>query len=516
LETLAAAAAAARPQQVSALQKKSKPDSNKDLAPKSRVDVTATFTEDERRSLALWKQSTMTENVDTAHGHTSNDSTKSAPLFKDPTQKKEVNVVNIDAIENTYNEVHRTTHLKPHRSSGSKLKKYSDLSHIHAKPAEEIDYNDLSKNRATPNNRTLLKSNSIVNSPSEHGIRQAGPEEEIDYSDLNKKPTTQIRKPRHLRSSEARGHSERDHRQAGPAEVTEHNGEGKEPKVQLHGPQHASGSKVKTHSEHGHHPGKPAEEFMGKENSKRFKESNHLNLFRKSVHRNFTPASKQQVNVDGANKQKSDSDNWRESKFISFELSLLKQSFEDSLSFDLLAAGAPVRPASDRSSPAPLHQRPFRGHPDDFNPRGRRERFKPYMPEREVTRLLASKQLYKGTIRINRRNRNDAYVTSDDLDYDVYIHGLFNRNRALEGDIVAIELSDVEKVWATKKAKDEQDADRKKEQNVARKDDREIEIIANENEDITKDDEEEEKRKPKYCGVVVAILDRSLEPTLTG
>lgn len=317
MEKLAAAAAAARPQQVSALQKKSKPYSNKDLAPKSRVDVSATFTEDERRSLALWKQSTMTENVDTAHGHTSNHSSKSAPLFKDPTRKKEVNVVNIDAIENTYNEVHRTTHLKPHRSSGSKSKRYSDLSHIHAKPAEEIDYNDLSKKHATSNHRTLLKSNSIVNGPSEHGIRQAGPEEEIDYSDLNKKPTTQNRKPRHLRSSEARGHSERDHRQAGPAEVTEHNGEGKEPKVQLHGPQHASGSKVKTHSEDGHHPGKPAEEFMGKEYSKRSKESNHVNLFRKSVHRNFMPASKQQVNIDGANKQKSDSDNWRESKFIS-------------------------------------------------------------------------------------------------------------------------------------------------------------------------------------------------------
>lgn len=318
LETLAAAAAAARPQQVSALQKKLKPYSNRDLAPKSREDVTATFTEDERRSLALWKQSTMTENVDTADGHTSNDSTKSAPLFKDLTRKKEVNVVNIDAVEDTYNEVHRTTHHKPHSSSGSKLKRYSDLSHLHAKPAEEIDYNDLSTNRATLSHRTLLKSSSIVNGPSEHGIRQDGPEEEIDYSDLNKKPTTQNRKSRHLSSSEVRGHSERDHRQAGPAEETEHNDEGKEPEVQLHRPQHASGSKAKTHFEHGHHHGKPAEEFMGKEYSKRFKESNHLNLFRKSLHRSFTPASKQQVNVDSANKQKSDSDNWRESKFISF------------------------------------------------------------------------------------------------------------------------------------------------------------------------------------------------------
>lgn len=129
---------------------------------------------------------------------------------------------------------------------------------------------------------------------------------------------------------------------------------------------------------------------------------------------------------------------------------------------------------------------------------------------------MDAKKLYKGTIRINKRNRQDAYVTSDELDHDIYIHSAVNRNRALEGDIVAVELRDVDEVWKVKKAKDEKDADKKKEQDEARQDDREIVIIPKEIDSSENDDDDEDKRKPKYCGVVVAILDRSLEPMLTG
>jgi protein SSD1 len=144
--------------------------------------------------------------------------------------------------------------------------------------------------------------------------------------------------------------------------------------------------------------------------------------------------------------------------------------------------------------------------------------FPKFMLQRDVLPLIESQKLYKGSLRINRRNRQDAYVTCDDLEHDIYIHGVINRNRALEGDIVAVQLKDVEEVWAVKKAKDEKDADKKKGQPnpFAPKDEREVEIIPNENESCTNDEDDEEKRKPKYCGVIVAILDRSQEPMLTG
>lgn len=51
------------------------------------------------------------------------------------------------------------------------------------------------------------------------------------------------------------------------------------------------------------------------------------------------------------------------------------------------------------------------------------------------------------------------------MDADIYICGSKDRNRALEGDIVAVELLDVDEVWGTKKGKDEKK--RKKEESSA-------------------------------------------------
>jgi hypothetical protein len=139
------------------------------------------------------------------------------------------------------------------------------------------------------------------------------------------------------------------------------------------------------------------------------------------------------------------------------------------------------------------------------------------MNEGEVNRLLESKKLYKGSIRINKRNRQDAYVTSDDLDYDIYIHGAMSRNRALEGDVVAVQLKDVDQVWDVKKKKDEKNAEFKKERNGSSnaEEQREVEIIPQKTE-VEDESDDEDRNKPKYCGVVVAILDRSLEPVVTG
>ena len=79
-------------------------------------------------------------------------------------------------------------------------------------------------------------------------------------------------------------------------------------------------------------------------------------------------------------------------------------------------------------------------------------------------------------MRVNKRNRSDAYVATEVLDADIYVCGSKDRNRALEGDIVAVELLDVDEVWGTKKEKEEKK--RKKEENsaydskVSRKDDK--------------------------------------------
>ncbi|RKK22446.1 Virulence protein SSD1 [Fusarium oxysporum f. sp. cepae] len=87
----------------------------------------------------------------------------------------------------------------------------------------------------------------------------------------------------------------------------------------------------------------------------------------------------------------------------------------------------------------------------------RKTLFTPYLPQASLPALLADGQLVSGILRVNKKNRSDAYVTTQDglLDADIFICGSKDRNRALEGDLVAIELLDVDEVWGQKREKEE-------------------------------------------------------------
>ena len=87
----------------------------------------------------------------------------------------------------------------------------------------------------------------------------------------------------------------------------------------------------------------------------------------------------------------------------------------------------------------------------------RKTLFTPYLPQASLPALLGDGQLVSGILRVNKKNRSDAYVTTQDglLDADIFICGSKDRNRALEGDLVAIELLDVDEVWNQKREKEE-------------------------------------------------------------
>ncbi|KAK7528669.1 cell wall biogenesis protein phosphatase Ssd1 [Phyllosticta citriasiana] len=85
----------------------------------------------------------------------------------------------------------------------------------------------------------------------------------------------------------------------------------------------------------------------------------------------------------------------------------------------------------------------------------RKTLFTPYLPQASLPALLSDGQLVAGILRVNKKNRSDAYVTSSDLDADIFICGSKDRNRALEGDYVAVELLDVDEVWSQKREKEE-------------------------------------------------------------
>ena len=85
----------------------------------------------------------------------------------------------------------------------------------------------------------------------------------------------------------------------------------------------------------------------------------------------------------------------------------------------------------------------------------RKTLFTPYLPQASLPALLTEGQLVSGILRVNKKNRSDAYVTSPELEADIFICGSKDRNRALEGDYVAIELLDVDEVWSQKREKEE-------------------------------------------------------------
>ncbi|KAI7887119.1 RNB-domain-containing protein [Lichtheimia hyalospora FSU 10163] len=148
---------------------------------------------------------------------------------------------------------------------------------------------------------------------------------------------------------------------------------------------------------------------------------------------------------------------------------------------------------------------------DDANPHQRRPLFIAHLPFSALPPLFRSRQLVRGMLRVNKRNRSDAYVTCEELDADVYICGSRDRNRALEGDVVAVRLVDVDKVLREKREKEDAKIARNGGKTRTRMPDEE-----DENEIIFGGDEDVETVKPKYCGVVVAVLERAQNQVFSG
>lgn len=144
----------------------------------------------------------------------------------------------------------------------------------------------------------------------------------------------------------------------------------------------------------------------------------------------------------------------------------------------------------------------------------RKSLFAPYLPQASLPPLLSAGKLVVGILRVNKKNRSDAYVATDVLDADIYICGSKDRNRALEGDIVAVELLDVDEVWTTKKDKEEKK--RKKEESydikpsAAKKLEKKKDDIEVEGQGLTlfEDEEVNDDTKPTYAGHVVAVVER--------
>ncbi|KAF7499831.1 hypothetical protein DV113_002115 [Geotrichum candidum] len=174
------------------------------------------------------------------------------------------------------------------------------------------------------------------------------------------------------------------------------------------------------------------------------------------------------------------------------------------------------------------------------NQQQRKSLFSPYLPQASLPALLAEGRLVSGILRVNKKNRSDAYVSTDGLlDADIFICGSKDRNRALEGDLVAVELLEVDEVWTSKKEKEEKK--KRKDATINSVEDNRQPLSENgglrrrgslkqrptqkKNDDVEVEGQslllvEEEalsdEVKPLYAGHVVAIIDRVPAQTFSG
>ncbi|KAI8085938.1 uncharacterized protein B0P05DRAFT_466383 [Gilbertella persicaria] len=142
-------------------------------------------------------------------------------------------------------------------------------------------------------------------------------------------------------------------------------------------------------------------------------------------------------------------------------------------------------------------------HPNDaISPtRSNRPRFERYLDPKIYTKMVEKGELHEGILRVNRRSRTDAYVTCENLGGDIFINGQHDRNRALDGDTVIVQLLDLETIWA-----------KKKEQMIQKREERHKTAL----ERPPRDEGEDDKAKPKYVGKVVAISNTSKLQTCSG
>ncbi|KAF7223023.1 DIS3-like exonuclease 2 isoform X1 [Nothobranchius furzeri] len=72
--------------------------------------------------------------------------------------------------------------------------------------------------------------------------------------------------------------------------------------------------------------------------------------------------------------------------------------------------------------------------------KSKKQVFESYMTAEEVSRGLERGELYQGQLRINPKKFTDAFIPSHDDTHDIYLEGIAARNRALNGDIVVVQI----------------------------------------------------------------------------
>uniref|UniRef100_A0A3B4B956 DIS3-like exonuclease 2 n=1 Tax=Periophthalmus magnuspinnatus TaxID=409849 RepID=A0A3B4B956_9GOBI len=83
----------------------------------------------------------------------------------------------------------------------------------------------------------------------------------------------------------------------------------------------------------------------------------------------------------------------------------------------------------------------FNSYLEQFAGKGSKKQvFEPYMPVEEVSHGLKRGELIEGQLRINPKKYHEAFISCPDDGRDIFLDGIVARNRALNGDVVVVQI----------------------------------------------------------------------------
>lgn len=151
----------------------------------------------------------------------------------------------------------------------------------------------------------------------------------------------------------------------------------------------------------------------------------------------------------------------------------------------------------------------------------RKALFPPHQSVSEASAAIRTHTLYSGILRVDLQDSSDASVECEELDASIYVYGSRNRNRALDGDEVAVELVDVDEMLEEKQSKLKARYTRRLSSiSMASSCSTALSSIPEEQKSLLKKDKLNlllnEKCRPRYCGRIVCILERPKNMLFSG
>jgi hypothetical protein len=145
----------------------------------------------------------------------------------------------------------------------------------------------------------------------------------------------------------------------------------------------------------------------------------------------------------------------------------------------------------------------------------RRLLYTPHLSVSEASAAIRAHTLYSGILRVDQQDSSEAYVDCEELDGSIYIFGSRARNRALDGDEVAVELVDVDEMMNEKQAKRQARTRRLSVMSLNGS------LSFGGLSSIPEDDssmfcDQKIGARPKYCGKVACILERPRNMLFSG